>query len=86
MVHAWASDFAAEETTADRLALGYAVTVHRSQGATVDTAHRYEDGGREIERATPRSVHGLDHGLLPELQQLAQVRQPDLGAGLDLGP
>ena len=41
--------FAPEETTADRLALGYAVTIHRSQGATVDTAHRYEDGGgREL--------------------------------------
>jgi hypothetical protein len=41
--------FAPEETTADRLALGYAVTIHRSQGATVDIAHRYEDGGgREL--------------------------------------
>jgi len=41
--------FAPEETTADRLALGYAVTVHRSQAATVDSAHRYEDGGgREL--------------------------------------
>ncbi|MGH9008391.1 MAG: ATP-dependent DNA helicase [Acidimicrobiia bacterium] len=41
--------FAPEETTADRLALGYAVTIHRSQGATVETAHRYEDGGgREL--------------------------------------
>jgi ATP-dependent exoDNAse (exonuclease V) alpha subunit len=31
------------------LAHGYAVTVHRAQGATVDTAHRFEDGGgREL--------------------------------------
>jgi conjugative relaxase-like TrwC/TraI family protein len=33
----------------DRLALGYATTVHRSQGATFDTAHLYADGGgREL--------------------------------------
>ena len=30
---------------ADRLARGYAVTVHRSQASTVDVAHRLEDGG-----------------------------------------
>ena len=34
-----------DELAKDRLAYGYAVTVHRSQGATVDVAHRYEDGG-----------------------------------------
>ena len=33
----------------DRLALGYATTVHRSQGATVDTGHVLADGGgREL--------------------------------------
>ena len=33
----------------DRLALGYATTVHRSQGATFDTAHLFADGGgREL--------------------------------------
>jgi conjugative relaxase-like TrwC/TraI family protein len=33
----------------DRLAHGYAITVHRSQGATVDTTHYLEDGGgREL--------------------------------------
>ena len=33
----------------DRLAHGYATTVHRSQGATFDTAHLYADGGgREL--------------------------------------
>ena len=38
-----------EESGRDRLALGYAVTVHRAQGATVDVAHRLEDGGgREL--------------------------------------
>jgi conjugative relaxase-like TrwC/TraI family protein len=34
---------------ADQLALGYATTVHRSQGATFDSAHLYADGGgREL--------------------------------------
>jgi conjugative relaxase-like TrwC/TraI family protein len=38
-----------EDIGADRLDHGYAVTVHRSQGATCDTAHRLEDGGgREL--------------------------------------
>jgi ATP-dependent exoDNAse (exonuclease V) alpha subunit len=33
----------------DHLALGYATTVHRGQGATFDTAHLYADGGgREL--------------------------------------
>ncbi len=38
-----------EEAAADRLDHAYAVTVHRSQGATVDTAHLLADGGgREL--------------------------------------
>ena len=51
-----------EEIGADRLAHGYAVTVHRSQGATVERAHALEDGGgRELayvkmSRATHRST------------------------------
>ena len=41
--------FAAEDMTADRLDYGYATTVHRAQGATVDVAHRFHDGGgREL--------------------------------------
>jgi ATP-dependent exoDNAse (exonuclease V) alpha subunit len=41
--------FAAEGLTADRLDHGYATTVHRAQGATVDVAHRFHDGGgREL--------------------------------------
>jgi hypothetical protein len=41
--------FAAEDLTADRLDYGYATTVHRAQGATVDVAHRFHDGGgREL--------------------------------------
>jgi ATP-dependent exoDNAse (exonuclease V) alpha subunit len=36
-------------TSEDRLAHGYAITVHRSQGATYDTTHDLEDGGgREL--------------------------------------
>ncbi len=39
----------AEETNVDHLAYGYATTVHRSQGATVDRAHLFADGGgREL--------------------------------------
>jgi ATP-dependent exoDNAse (exonuclease V) alpha subunit len=34
---------------ADEMAHGYAITVHRAQGATVDTTHTVEDGGgREL--------------------------------------
>lgn len=44
-----AQRFAVEETAADRLAHGYALTVHRAQGVTVDVTHRYNDGGgREL--------------------------------------
>jgi hypothetical protein len=34
-----------DELAKDRLAYGYAITVHRAQASTVDVAHRYEDGG-----------------------------------------
>ena len=38
-----------DEIGADRLAHGYAITAHRSQGATVDVAHVLDDGGgREL--------------------------------------
>jgi hypothetical protein len=38
-----------DDIGADRLADGYATTVHRSQGATVDTTHLFADGGgREL--------------------------------------
>ena len=54
--------FAPEETIPDRLAPGYAVTVHRSQGATVDTAHRYEDGGgRELAYAAMSRARWSSH-------------------------
>jgi conjugative relaxase-like TrwC/TraI family protein len=39
----------ADEAGTDRLDYAYALTVHRAQGATVDVAHRFEDGGgREL--------------------------------------
>ncbi|MDQ2825584.1 MAG: AAA family ATPase, partial [Actinomycetota bacterium] len=42
-------DFASEDIAGDRLAHGYAVTVHRSQGLTVDRTHGLDDGGgREL--------------------------------------
>jgi conjugative relaxase-like TrwC/TraI family protein len=54
--------FGGEELGAAHLAHGYAVTVHRSQGATVERTHALEDGGgRELayvkmSRAKERSV------------------------------
>jgi hypothetical protein len=40
----------ADQIGPDKLAHGYATTVHRSQGATFDTAHLYANGGgRELE-------------------------------------
>jgi conjugative relaxase-like TrwC/TraI family protein len=44
----------------NRLAHGYAITVHRSQGATLDTTHYLEDGGgRELAYvALSRARHG----------------------------
>jgi ATP-dependent exoDNAse (exonuclease V) alpha subunit len=39
----------ADQIGPDQFALGYATTVHRSQGATFDTAHLFADGGgREL--------------------------------------
>ncbi|MGI8754048.1 MAG: hypothetical protein ACR2MN_17375 [Acidimicrobiales bacterium] len=41
--------FGPDDIGADRLSHGYATTVHRSQGATVDVAHLFADGGgREL--------------------------------------
>jgi hypothetical protein len=40
----------------------------------------------EIDRMTLRQDHGFDNSLFRELQHRALTREPDLGAGLDLGP
>jgi hypothetical protein len=54
------------ELDADRIAHGYAITVHREQGGTVDVAHRYNDGGGgelayvALSRARYRTqIHGV---------------------------
>ena len=52
MVDLWTDDgriVRLEGAHVDRVALGYATTVHRAQGATVDPAHVFADGGgREL--------------------------------------
>ncbi len=51
-----------EQTGPDKLALGYATTVHRSQGATFDTAHLYSDGGgRELGYVAMSRARGDSH-------------------------
>jgi hypothetical protein len=51
-----------DATGGDRLGHGYAITAHRSQGATVDTAYVLEDGGgRELAYvAMSRARHASD--------------------------
>ena len=47
---------------ADRIGYGYAITVHRSQGATVDTAHVLADGGgRELAYVAMSRARGESH-------------------------
>ena len=71
---------AAEHAGRDRLDHGYAVTVHRSQGATVDVAHRLEDGGgRELayvsmSRARERStVHVVADDVGQAVEELSSA-------------
>ncbi len=46
----------------DRVGYGYAITVHRSQGATVDTAHVLADGGgRELAYVAMSRSRGASH-------------------------
>lgn len=52
----------ADQIGADKLAHGYATTVHRSQGATFDTAHLYADGGgRELGYVAMSRAHHTAH-------------------------
>ena len=69
------------EIGADRLALGYAVTVHRSQGSTVERAHALEGGGgRELanvkmSRARERST------VYVVADSLSKLRRTSAGSG-----
>lgn len=75
--------FTRDEMAKDRLAYGYAVTVHRSQGETVDIAQRLEDGGgRELayvsmSRARQRSVV---HVVADDLEQAREDLTRDWAA------
>ncbi|MGI8806971.1 MAG: MobF family relaxase [Acidimicrobiales bacterium] len=71
--------FTGDELDAAHLAHSYAVTVHRSQGATVGRAHAYEDGGgRELayvkmSRARERStVHVVADSLEQAIEDLGR--------------
>lgn len=51
-----------EYLSTDRIAYGYAMTAHRSQGATVDTAHILADGGgRELAYVAMSRARGPSH-------------------------
>ncbi len=54
--------FDRDAASADRLAHAYAVTAHRAQGATVDTAHVLDDGGgRELAYVAMSRARATSH-------------------------
>jgi conjugative relaxase-like TrwC/TraI family protein len=66
--------FERDEIGAAHLAYGYATTVHRSQGATCDLAHVYEDGGgRELAYVAMSRAREETH-LYLAADDLAQAR------------
>ena len=72
--------FAAEDMTADRLDYGYATTVHRAQGATVDVAHRFHDGGgRELAYVAMSRARqqATVHVVADDIDQAIEVLQRD---------
>ena len=81
--------FAQEAIGQSKLAHGYATTVHRSQGATHDIAHVYEDGGgRELAyvavsraRRRPTSTWLPTTSTRPERTSVAAGRPNDAGGG-----
>jgi hypothetical protein len=86
--------FGPEELDAAHLAHAYAVTVHRSQGATVARAHVYEDGGgRELayvkmSRARKRStVYAVADSVEQAVEDLGRVWSPSrrIGWAIDRG-
>ena len=67
--------FEHHEAGAARLAHGYATTVHRSQGATCDLAHVYEDsGGRELAYVAMSRAREQTH-LYLAADDLAQAKE-----------
>jgi hypothetical protein len=86
--------FGPDELDAAHLAHAYAITVHRSQGATVARAHVYEDGGgRELayvkmSRARERStVHIVADSVEQAVEDLGRVWSPSrrIGWAIDRG-
>ena len=76
---------AGEQLDADHLDHGYATTVHRAQGATVDRTHLYADGGgrgARLRRALPGPRHR--HRALCRRRPRPSGRGP--GPGLVPGP
>jgi len=74
-----------EDISAERLAHGYATTVHRSQGATVDRAHVYADGGgRELGYVAMSRARQSCHAYLvaDDLDQAADDLRRDWGRQL----
>ena len=62
----------------DRLDHGYAMTVHRSQGDTVDASHRFDDGGgRELAYVSmsPSPQRSTVHVVADDLDQAAGTSQ-----------
>jgi hypothetical protein len=64
----------ADEIASDKLAHGYAVTAHRSQGSRVDVTYALEDGGgRELAYVAMSRARGESHVhvVTPDLSQAA---------------
>ncbi|MGH9122243.1 MAG: AAA family ATPase, partial [Acidimicrobiales bacterium] len=54
--------FGTEDLSADKIAYGYAITAHRSQGVTVDVTHTLADGGgRELAYVAMSRARGESH-------------------------
>jgi hypothetical protein len=79
-----------EQTGADRLTHAFAVTVHRSQGSTSDTAHVLEyGGGRELAFAAMSRAPACQPRVRPRLQRgrgcAASAVGVDIGTARALG-
>lgn len=70
--------FGPEDLEASRLAHSYAITVHRSQGATVERAHVLEDGGgREL--AYVKMSRAKEHTTVYDVADSVEQAVEDLG-------